>query len=668
MAYNLAGQSFEVGHMWYGYTYPDTFYLEGSSTNTPWGGNHYEGAILDIGTPFNVLDYFLAKYNNDLTQFPRANTADCWDENGNQVTYVWDGYANYFALGYTYDSTNNSFHFFGGFRTSQHREALQAHSDIGYTGMSVSGATATDRKMANVYFFTYQDQYIPDLSRGHGTPPDGEFPMGTGFRSTLNTLYCVQTRAWDCIDTGITIVGYSPRQLLLAPMCQGTTPYFSGLFYAPRPSSAEMPAPGYYGWYYGYRREDYPGFNVHYLAFPTDLVINEEDDTDTEETDDKFIPGGGGGGRNGLTTSSLEFIKTQVPQTGFVESGFGKLYNPPSTNLLHLSQFLWSDDFIDNIKQLNANALDCIYSLVWMPIDLSTMKNLSNNVRGGEVPIFAGNVNTRVTAYAINRSYGEVKYTFDSARIREHYGMAIDYAGETSIQLFLPFVGFVEIDPIDLFSPKSWTHKDSQLEVHYIINLFSGDTTVRIYVTKAEPNDKFSGSKGYYFEVIGQYDTNIAFSIPLTGANYSNFYKNKLTSMVGMVGGATSAIGGGMINNPMAINAGILSMAQSAGNMIMSAPQVMKGGSSGGGSAPMSAWTPYIEIKRPLPVYNEKGHRYLNGLPTSNYTSNIANLAQESLDDCLYEFTNVNTSGFSGTAEEEKELISTLNSGIFINS
>lgn len=667
MPYSLAGQNFEVGHSWYSYTYPDTFYIDDSSTNTGWGNNYYPIAFVDIGSPFSILDYFLAKYNNDLSQFPRANTADCWDADGNPTPYVWDGYSNYFALGYTYDTNNNSFHFFGGFYTSQHRDVLQSHNDVGYTGMSVSAITDTDRVMARLYFFTYQELYMPDLTRGHGMPPDGEFTMGQGFRSATNLVYCQQTRNWDAFDTNVQITGYSPRQVLIAPACQGTTPYFSGTFFAPRPSSAEMPAPDYYGWYYGYRRDTYVGWNYHYLPFPTDLVVEDEEEGETEEGDTGFVGGGGGGGRPDFTTGTLDFIENQVPQTGFVESGFGKLYNPGSAKLLQISQFLWSDDFIDNVKQLNANALDCVYSLVWMPINLATMKNKTVSVRGGEVPVFAGNVSTRVTAYAVNKSYGEVKYTFDTKIIREQYGMALDYS-DTTIQLFLPFIGYVDIQPDDLFSPKSWTNKASKLKVHYIVNLFSGDTTARVYIQKAKPNKSMSDSDGSYTLVIGQYDTNIAFSIPLTGANYSNFYKNKFSSTIGAVGGMTSTLTGIMTGNPMMMNSGMLSMANNAGNAFMSAPQVMKGGCSGGGSAPMSAWTPYVEVLRPASVYNEKGHRYLNGLPTSDYTNNISSLAKSSLNDCLFEFQNVNSSNFSGTEEEEKELLSIMSSGIFINS
>ena len=699
----VLGQSIESGTMWYGFTYPDSVHLVTEDINSGYGSNHYEGSFLTVGTPFSILNYFMSKYEGNLNNFVHDYDGqvygEAWDSNGQPTTFIPGQYpipTFHFCMGYWYDATHNSVHFFGGFQQYGNNAVVsRMHNDLGYHGMSLtSGPNDTDRAMASLYFFKPQEAYQPDLTLGH--QGDATYtPFGTGYRCAVNGVYSVQKRRWELFNNNVT--GFSADIPLMGPVTLMTTQYFGGNWYGPRPSGAPMPAPDYYGWFYGYERADYPGYNGPYYDVTNmgDIIEETEDEPEPAppEIDEdgeisEFKPQGGGGGRKGFKSGSISRALGQVPMTGAPDSGFVYMYQPTHTQLISLAQWLWSDDFIDNIKQVNSNAMDCIQNIMFIPMDVQHAQigvhtNNPKTVCGADDWIRCGNLQSPVQARYIREGYAEVNFTItmdkNATYEGEQYGTCLDYNPYTTIQMFLPFIGTVQLDPTEVFSPRTWSLHEVQIKIQYLVNLYNGNSVARIFIDRPLPDDSMSNSDGAtYAYLLGQYDTNIGFSIPASGANYNNYYKDKINGISGIVGGvaniamggAMAATGAGAMAGAGMIGGGIAQVGQGLVQTIGAAPQMTKGGCSSGGSAPMSVWEPYLEVIRPAKVSSKDvPYAKMNAWPTNDYCAKIKDLYKANdLVRSYAEFTNVIMDNFKGTDEEKDELIATLKNGVYVNT
>lgn len=153
---------------------------------------------------------------------------------------------------------------------------------------------------------------------------------------------------------------------------------------------------------------------IIYDEFPPDIddgykdPKDDSDITDTENNDSVTV------GYNLLTTS----------------------YRMTDTNVQLLGGKLWSQSFWDNIKLLNNSPIENIVALKIMPCLVNAH---SSNVVIGNVDMeIAGE---RVTSVPV--------VTVGSFNFQGHYGNFLDYAPYTRATLFLPFIGFVEIDPAE---------------------------------------------------------------------------------------------------------------------------------------------------------------------------------------------------------------------------
>lgn len=118
-----------------------------------------------------------------------------------------------------------------------------------------------------------------------------------------------------------------------------------------------------------------------------------------------------------------------------------------------LGNFIWNFDLFEKIKALNTSPLDNIVSLKIIPYAVS----------GSPAEIVIGNVSTQINADKIGAlpllKVGELEY-------QGRYQNFLDVTGDTTAHLFLPFIGFVPIDPI-------W-FTNKKLEVYYAFDAITG--------------------------------------------------------------------------------------------------------------------------------------------------------------------------------------------------
>lgn len=164
-------------------------------------------------------------------------------------------------------------------------------------------------------------------------------------------------------------------------------------------------------------------------------------------------------------------------------SGVGlltKTYVLTKSRLQQLGRFLWTRDFFDYIEDLNASPIENIVSVKMVPFDIPC---------GSDTSIVLGNVDTGVYGKPVDIDYN-CKHTIGTVTIQKKYPANCNFLNSntfTKLTLFLPFIGFKEIDA-DVFLDKA-------LKVEYINDIITGNCKAVIYADNI-PICDFSGQIG----------------------------------------------------------------------------------------------------------------------------------------------------------------------------
>lgn len=196
-----------------------------------------------------------------------------------------------------------------------------------------------------------------------------------------------------------------------------------------------------------------------------DGYIDREEGSDEDITNpDK---GGGSYGNSGYDSTGL----------------FSTTYKMSESRIKSLGGFLWGASFFDNIKLLNSSPIENIVSCKIIPI----------SINGTDERIVLGNVDTGVNGDKVNSSY---KVEVGSLAISEYYHSFLDYAPYTKLTIFLPFIGFKELD--------TNTFMNKTLKVIYIFDLITGSVKAQLFANNV---------------YVQSYDGNAGIDIPLTSSN-----------------------------------------------------------------------------------------------------------------------------------------------------
>lgn len=209
-------------------------------------------------------------------------------------------------------------------------------------------------------------------------------------------------------------------------------------------------------------------------GYAPDDYIDPPNDTDKDITD--------GGTQGGETNNGLSLLTTSYAVT--------------DDNLKELGNFLWTATIFDDIRLINNSPLDNIVSTKIMPIGLT----------GESVSLKIGNIDTEINAEKITNvptiDVGSLKY-------KGYYNNFLDYAPYTQAYIFLPFIGFYEIDPVQCVG--------HTLNVKYVFDIVLGQCKAMIYIDNI-----------YYMS----YEGMCGVDIPLTGNNRAQLESAFLASAV----------------------------------------------------------------------------------------------------------------------------------------
>lgn len=192
------------------------------------------------------------------------------------------------------------------------------------------------------------------------------------------------------------------------------------------------------------------------------------------------------------------------------------VYNPSASELNALGAYLWDSSIIASIRDIWQNPLDGIISLIQVYATPTT---------SGSHNIILGFLDSGVSANVVSSQF--VTVNCGSVTVPENKQNATDYAPYTSLHLYLPFIGIVELDTNECMK--------STIDVKYEIDVYTGTCLATVSVTRSEdmPNAP----------ILYTYSGNCSQQIPLTSGNATGM----LTALIGgITAGLSVASGGGL--------------------------------------------------------------------------------------------------------------------------
>lgn len=299
------------------------------------------------------------------------------------------------------------------------------------------------------------------------------------------------------------------------------------------------------------------------------------------DTDDPFKPGGhsihGGGGRS--FDDSSDPVSLPVPAGDPVlNSGFLTMYQVNANKLNDLASFMWNTSLFDveTWQKIMANPFDAIISLNCIPASPSVLSDRKIKI---------GNVVTSVSAPVVADQFVQIQCgTLD---VEEYSGSYLDYSPYTKIEIYLPYIGFREMNTDEIM--------DKTLTLVYNIDVVSGACVANIMVDNT---------------VLYQFDGNCAMQIPITGRDPAK----TLSSVIGVITSAGSLAGGAILGtlNPQSAVKAVTATAES---VIGGKRNIQRSGNISGSAGFMGGQTPYLIITRPRQALPEEQNLYM-GYPS----------------------------------------------------
>lgn len=216
------------------------------------------------------------------------------------------------------------------------------------------------------------------------------------------------------------------------------------------------------------------------------------------------------------TDNDSDYNITTVPG---VNSNVGLLtdtYIVNDTTLKAIGKTLWSPSFRQAIELVNDNPIENIISVKSLPIQPNVSGATLSNIVIGNVDF--GN---EIQGYKLPHTFNPIK-TIGTLKIPRKFSNELDwlnYNPYTTAQLFLPYIGIVDIDIQKAL--------DRDLTLKYIFDVITGSCTAGLYLSNGLEIQKWQG--------------NIAIDIPVTASNRaqveSQYVQGGLNTVVDLLTG-----------------------------------------------------------------------------------------------------------------------------------
>ncbi len=293
-----------------------------------------------------------------------------------------------------------------------------------------------------------------------------------------------------------------------------------------------------------------------------------------------------------------------------------KIYNPTQEEINSFGAWLWSSNFVDQLLKVFNNPMESIIGL---------HKVYASPVIGGRSNIKVGYLDSGVSSNFVSNQY--TKIDCGTVNLQEYFGNVFDYSPYTTVELYLPCIGFVQLDVANVMR--------SSINITYTVDVLTG-------ACLAEVNVRRDNSGG----VLYSYSGNCASQYPLSSGSYMGI----VSSVIGVAGSIVGTVASGGSLAPLALGA--------TSGLLNAKTRVQHSGSLSGNSGVMGGKIPYLIITRPQTNMAEN-YQHLQGIPSNTYTR---------LSSChgFVKVKNVNVQNINAESSELDEIKTLLLDGVII--
>ena len=297
-------------------------------------------------------------------------------------------------------------------------------------------------------------------------------------------------------------------------------------------------------------------------------------------------------------------------------SALWSVYHPSQSEVNSFGAWLWGSPFVTNILKLFQSPIDGVLTL---------HKIFVTPTDSGTANIVVGTLDSGVSSATVNNQYEYVNC--GSVDLYEYFGNVFDYPPFTTVHLYLPFIGIVQLDTNDVMR--------STISITYGVDVFTGACLAMVNVTR-------DGNTVNMY----QYSGVCSVEYPISSLQHSNMLSGLLAVASGVAGIAT---GGVSVPATMAVAGGAASAAKTS---------IGHSGGFSGNAGAMGIKNPYLIIQRPQTMVAEYFPE-LAGIPT-NVSARLGDFSGQVV------VTDVHVENIPATDTELKEIEAILKTGVLV--
>lgn len=312
-----------------------------------------------------------------------------------------------------------------------------------------------------------------------------------------------------------------------------------------------------------------------------------------------------------------------------VQTGFNKHYACKNDVISPLVTTLNNTTFFENLDYLFKDPSQFFVSLKVYPFDVS--KFYYGNATAPTGSLYLGS-NQIPNATGVLFPDGTYYHHMGTYTIPRKYNNYLDYAPYTKLEIYLPFVGVINLDTNVVMG--------KEIRIFLSIDFDTGQGTYWIVKHESDQGEREG-------DLIQSSNTQIGFEIPLGSSNANENAKTMLASAITLVGGVVTSIA---TENPLPLIMGGLNFGKSIG---MLQERISKGCNGSGKSALVSPSNIYIIRTTNIPSCDQLSYASVKGLPL-NQVRRLGDLSGFTI------VSNFHLENFNNTLKQELDKISTL--------